>query len=201
MDNKIKFIYFDFGGVFFNWDNYFKKAADKFAFDRQQIIRFFNKNNEAITKGHISSQKFWEMFQEEMGIENAESFDFLASWVEDYMPLPSVHRFAKTLSKHYKVGVISNIYKGMHPLLIEKGRIPDISFDTTVLSCEVGLQKPEIEIYELAQSKIHYKGKEVLFIDDVESYIDSAKNMGWQTFQFETNNVDKSLADLERLLS
>lgn len=200
MRNKIKFIYFDFGGVFFNWDNYFKNASDAFGFDRQQIIKYFNKNSEAITKGHISSQKFWEMFQEEVGIKNAKNFDFTKSWANDYVPIPAMHRFAKSLHKKYKVGVISNIYKGMYPFMVKNGKVPDSIFSVEILSCEVRLQKPEREIFELAQQKAGFAGDEILFIDDSKEYLDGAKQLGWQTFHFETHNADTSIAGIKNLL-
>src|SRR5882672_3970203 len=116
LENKIKFIYFDLGGVFFNWDNYFQNVAKEFKFDRHQIMNFFKKHDERLTKGLVSPQAFWEIYQKDAGIKNTDGFDFLDNWVEDFMPLLPMHKFAETLIKRYQVGVISNIYKGMYPL-------------------------------------------------------------------------------------
>ena len=200
MENNIKFIFFDIGGVFLEWDNCFKNAAKKHNLDRQQISALFGKYDDQITKGQMTPEEFWRKCQEELFIKNAKDFNFLESWVDDYIPITDVYSFVKALSKKYKIGLISNIYKGMFSLLIEKNIIPNISFDVKILSCEVGLRKPEIEIYTLAQSKCHLKNSEILFIDDVKIHLEPAKRMGWQTFLFETHNVDKSIAGIQSLL-
>ncbi len=200
MQNRIRYIFFDLGGVFFEWNTYFTNAADTFHIDRLQMAKIFDNYDEQITRGFMTPQKFWEKCQEELHVNNAGNFNFLARWVDDYIPIMSTHIFAKELNRKYKLGIISNTYKGMYPLLIEKNKVPNISFDVKILSCDAGFQKPEREIYRLAQSKTPANNNEILFVDDSDNYLKPAKKMGWQTFLFDTNNVDKSITAIQSML-
>lgn len=161
----------------------------------------FTKYNKEVTKGFFSSQEFWERCQEELKIKDDKNFNFVENWVGDYVAIEKMHQFVKEVNKKYEIGIISNIYEGMFPLMIRQKKIPNIRFVSKILSCDEGLMKPDREIYELAESRISYRGSEILFIDDVKEYIDSAKKMGWQTFQFETYNPEKSIRELYTLLN
>ena len=57
---KELFIYFEVGGVLVDWLNAFKTAAHEFNLTVNNIGVVFDENNEAITKGLITSQEFWE---------------------------------------------------------------------------------------------------------------------------------------------
>ena len=87
-------------------------------------------------------------------IPEADNFDFLESWVSDYKPIPEIHNFIHNIKSNYKIGLLSNIYKGMWPLLLEKKLIPDIRYEAVIFSCGVGMRKPEEGIYALAQKKL-----------------------------------------------
>lgn len=141
MDSTIKFIYLDLGGVLFNWELYFTNVSKAFHLERPQIGALYIKYNEGIMKGTISPQKFWELCQKELSIRNVKNFDFLENWVNDYQPILEMHKLASALNRKYKIGIISNLYKGMYPVLIKNGKIPELRLDALILSCEVGLQK------------------------------------------------------------
>jgi len=51
---------------------------------------------------------------------------------------------------------------------------------SVTISNQVGLCKPDIEIYKRVDSFLPV-GEEVLFIDDQEKNLKSAKALGWQT--------------------
>jgi 2-haloacid dehalogenase len=68
-------------------------------------------------------------------------------------------------------------------------------FDDIVLSGEVGMIKPDREIYELLLNRVGRPAGECLFIDDHSPNIQTAKDLGFQTIQF------KSAEQLEMELS
>ena len=59
-------------------------------------------------------------------------------------------------------------------------------FDETILSGEVGLVKPNPEIYRLLLNKIEYSANECLFIDDSQINIDTARDLGFYAIHFES---------------
>jgi len=52
-------------------------------------------------------------------------------------------------------------------------------FDFTILSAEVGVGKPDVEIYQLALAKLpNVQPSEVVFVDDQEAFLEPAKSLG-----------------------
>jgi putative hydrolase of the HAD superfamily len=60
-------------------------------------------------------------------------------------------------------------------------------FDALVLSCDVGLRKPNPKIYKLVLKQLHLKPEEVVFIDNRNWNLVSAKKLGMKTILFENN--------------
>jgi putative hydrolase of the HAD superfamily len=199
---KISFIYFDIGGVFFNWDQVFTTPAREFRVTQEQIFDVFEKYDEQITKGDISSQEFWDLVCQDLGISGGEDYDFLPHWISDYKPIKETSQLARSLvQKKYRIGIISNIYEGMFPKLVANGTIPDIAFDPLVLSCDVGMMKPDQDIYNYAQDKSGVSPQETLYIDDSNKHLALPQQMGWQTIHFDTHNPDQSIRQIHQLLA
>lgn len=198
---KVKFIYFDIGGVMADTDNYFKEATKKFGISLKEFTEFWQDNfRDEMTCGKTTPQEFWKKSIIKFNLNNAEDYNFIESWMSDYIPRKKIHELAKKLSKKYEIGLISNLYPGMMPKLIELGMVADINYTAKILSNEVGLMKPEKAIYELATVKAGVKPEEILLIDDRQDFIEGAKATGWQTFWFDEKNIEKTLGKIERLL-
>ena len=199
--SDLSFIYFDVGGVLLDWSNVFKTAADTFNLTPHDISTVFQENSEKITKGFMSAPYFWRKCIEKYNIRNAEDYDFLHSWVADYRPIPQIHELIIELQLTYKIGLLSNIYKGMLRVLLEKKLIPDIDYQATIFSCDVGMRKPESEIYELAERKAQTDPEKIFYIDDRDDFLTAAKKRGWQTFLFDGKNIDASVKGIEKYIN
>lgn len=89
---------------------------------------------------------------------------------------------------------------------------PDIRplFDVFVASAEVGLRKPQPEIYELALSKIDAHDKErggegikmaeILFLDDLGENLRTARQLGMRTLRVKLGETRRAVKELEGLL-
>ena len=58
-------------------------------------------------------------------------------------------------------------------------------FDAVIISCEVGLSKPDPRIYELCLQRLGLPAPEALFVDDRADNIEGAARVGLRTLQFE----------------
>jgi putative hydrolase of the HAD superfamily len=58
-------------------------------------------------------------------------------------------------------------------------------FDAVVISCEVGLSKPDPRIYRLCLDRLGLSAPEALFVDDRADNIEGAARVGLRTFQFD----------------
>ena len=123
---KIKFIYFDIGGVMNDWSDSFRTVTSKFKINFEEFNKLWSgKIWDDITRGKISPQDVWKLAIKKFGLKNADNYNFVESWMGDYRPRLEVHELARQLSKKYKIGLISNLYKGMMPRLIEKGMVTE----------------------------------------------------------------------------
>lgn len=67
-------------------------------------------------------------------------------------------------------------------------------FDKLILSHEVGSVKPEEKIYRKVEKASGFPSSEHFYIDDIQEYVDAAKNLGWDAVRFE--NYDKLIFDM-----
>lgn len=198
--NRNRFIYFDVGGVLVDWSKVFETAAAKFNLKAEDIDKVFEENHDQITKGFLTSKQFWEKCIQKYGIKNADNYDFLESWVSDYRPIQETHELIIKIKPRYKIGLLSNIYKGMLPLLLQKRLIPNIPYDQIIFSCDVGMMKPDDDIYALALKKAKVDSHDILLVDDREDYLDGAKKAHWHTFLFNNKQRAHSVKALEEYL-
>lgn len=202
LTNKISFIYFDCGGVLFSYNRYFEDVANTFNVSRDDVVQVFTKNAKSITKGHMHPDDLWEIIRKELHIANGEEFDFLSSWISGYDPIPQVHDLVKDLHKQYSIGLLTNIYKGMLSIdmLYARGIIPNICYSSVVASCDVGYMKPEKEIYKIAEKKARKKPYEILYVDDKEEFLNSARKRGWNCMLFDSKNYKGSIKKIRSML-
>ena len=199
---KIKFIYFDIGGVLLDWYDSFKTATKEFNIPYDEFKKLWLRKDfvDDMTRGKIVPQDLWKEAIKKFNLKNVDAFDFLSSWVGDYRPRKDVHKAVYQFSKKYRIGLISNLYKGMLPKLLELRIVPDITYSSIILSCDTGFRKTEKEIYEIATKKSGVKPREILFIDDREDFIEIAKQVGWQTYFFNPNSIRNSIKKLTTIL-
>jgi len=74
-------------------------------------------------------------------------------------------------------------------------------FDTVVVSCEVGIAKPDPAIYRLCLSRIGTRPHDALFVDDRPENLEAATWLGLQTFHFTGDEAVTRLVELVRPLS
>lgn len=87
------------------------------------------------------------------------------------------------------IGILSNLN------VFEKERLDkqvDLSkYDYVFLSFELGLVKPSKDIFEYIQNHVNFDKKDILFIDDKEGNVNSAKEFGWNAYKLTGLELDK----------
>ena len=76
MKNRVKFIYFDVGGVILRWRKVLYNIADIHNKTFSDVEAVFNKHDNAAGKGVISAQQMWERMCKDLGIVERETTDF-----------------------------------------------------------------------------------------------------------------------------
>ena len=103
--------------------------------------------------------------------------------------------FIPKLRRNYKTAVILNANKLGYE--ITKAKKLYSNFDVSIVSCEVGMMKPEKEIFELALKKLNRKAEECVLIDDRAEQLETPAKMGFKVIHFKNN--EQLIADLKLL--
>jgi len=141
------------------------------------------------------------VLKNKLNLNIPKGYSMLEDFVNRFDLNLSIWPIAKYAKEHYKVGLLTNQYLKMLPLIRKRKLIPDIKWNAIIDSSVVGLQKPDPEIFKLAQKKAKTKPKYILYIDNDQKHLDSASSLGWQTFLYDPTNPKKSSKKLEKLLN
>jgi putative hydrolase of the HAD superfamily len=96
-----------------------------------------------------------------------------------------------------RTAVLSNMPVPVRDYILDCPWLPE--FDTLTFSCEVGICKPEREIYYDCLNKLRAKPADALFLDDREYNVRAAEALGLHAVVF-TNPVDTA-GEIERRFS
>lgn len=72
-------------------------------------------------------------------------------------------------------------------------------FDVVIVSCEVGVCKPDPRIYELCLSRLGVEPAEALFVDDREENVEAAAKLGMQTVHYTGDHLLPEIRNLAGL--
>jgi len=194
----IKALIFDLGNVliFFDW-----KIAERRLNEIQEGLgtlttKFLKENNSIIKnleKGKLTEDEFLNMIKSHLN-SKIDKITIAKIFSEIFWENSELTKLLPELRKNYKLFLLSNtniIHRKFgwdHYNFLK-------NFDKLFLSYEVGFAKPEEEIYQLVIHSIDLNPSEVLYIDDIEEYVNAAKNLGWNAVQFKSN--EKLIDDLK----
>ena len=139
--------------------------------------------------GKLSSDDAWNSIENQLRKKvPAKKRNIWHTWSE-LTPLSYMLELVKDLqARGYPVGLLSNVLPEVAVIIRDHGVYAH--FDFTVLSCNVGVRKPDVKIYETAMKNLHgISANEVVFLDDREHCIQGAKDFGLQTILV-TNQKD-----------
>ena len=124
-------------------------------------------------------------------------------------PLPPLHeewrasqraiepnlRLVRELRGSHKLAILSNADLSLRKRLERDMRIHDL-FDDIVCSAEVGMAKPEPGIYTLAAERLGLDPRQCVFVDDLDTNVDAARQVGMEAVLFRVDKGDDLRAQL-----
>jgi epoxide hydrolase-like predicted phosphatase len=190
--SMIKAIVFDCYGVLVGqgfWATYRKAGGDPVK-DTEFIRRMLGLAN----AGQISTEEFSQEVAYQIGV-SAETWHKTTAASE--VPDEQLFEYIRTkLKPHYKLAVLSNANIGSLQRRIPADKLA--LFDKVIVSAEVGLVKPQPEIFELTAERLGVELNEMVFIDDLVGYVEAATLLGIETVQFK--DFDTFKEQLEQIL-
>lgn len=205
--NKYKNIIFDLGGVLLNID-YSLVTKAFLALGLTDFDKLYSKAHQTklfdlYEKGQISSEAFRNHVKTCFSTPiNDSAID--KAWNAMLLDLPAerLHLLQQLKTKH-RIFLLSNTndihIQYINNYLKETFGINDLSgyFEKVYLSYEVGMRKPDAEIFELVLSENNLNPNETLFIDDSIQHIEGAKKLDIHTYWLDVKK--ESVMDLFQL--
>jgi epoxide hydrolase-like predicted phosphatase len=106
---------------------------------------------------------------------------------------PEMIAFTQTFKPAYKIGMVSNIDSGSMDKLFPHPEREQL-FDVFVVSGEVGITKPQPEIYELTAARLGVEPEECVMIDDLPNNVAGAQLAGMKGLVFSSRRqLEKDL--------
>ena len=197
----IKVIIFDFGNVICHFTNDIlrQRIAEISGKSTDEIKKIIYQDSD-ITKryetGQISSEKFYKELGQICEI-NVPYQELKTIYSKDkFSRVEGIKELIEKLRKNYKVSLLSNTSEWDWDYMIQIA--PEIeTFETITKSYEAGAMKPSPIIFEDALKKLNLKAQECVYTDDIEEYVEAARNLGFIAFQFTT--AEKFEEDLKSI--
>ncbi len=185
---SVKNIIFDLGGVIINLDmpltirkiealgipefhKIYGQLAQTDVFDR-------------FDKGLISEEEFFTSFIEQFQLK-CNVTELIDAWNAMLLDFPK-NRLEDLLyyRKGYRTFLLSNTntthVKAFEDILYKSHGVKDLSgfFEKTYYSCNMGMRKPDREIFEFVLRENNLDPNETIFIDDTIIHVDGARSLG-----------------------
>lgn len=138
--------------------------------DRQSVFALYQQHD----AGHISRDDFLYRLKDITGQEPQLIEQIAADETgKNHMLL----QYIRSLSGSYNIGLLSNIATDwITSSFLTKDE--QSLFDDRVFSYEVGMTKPDPEMFRLACQRLSVKPSEAILVDDVELYVTEARRIG-----------------------
>jgi putative hydrolase of the HAD superfamily len=204
--NNITTLIFDFGGVIINLDlpkciqnfkNLGIKDVDKYLSNFGQKEFFLQ-----YEKGQIGTSEFRNEIRK-LGKRTLTDKEIDDAWCSFLCDIPAEKLELLTqLKNKYRILLLSNT----NPLHIKVsgagefakiGKTYDDFFDKCYFSYEMGMTKPDKEIFEALLTDAGVKAEECLFLDDGKKNIEAASESGFQTCLVKANEDLSFLLDIQ----
>jgi epoxide hydrolase-like predicted phosphatase len=179
-------IFFDLGGVILRTEYQAprERLAERLNMTYEDICKivFEAETARKASLGEISVKEHWLAVTRKLRLPDSEAesirTEFFAGDVIDRDLLD----FVRSLRPRYQTGVISNAWGDLRDYVV-KHQFDD-AFDTLIISAEIGIMKPQPEVYQLALKQAQVKANEAAFIDDTPRNVEAANALGMHGIVF-----------------
>jgi putative hydrolase of the HAD superfamily len=190
----------DFGGVLTTsvWDSFAGFCREK-GLEEDAVKRLFREDPAALADlrelemGRIEEDDFERRFAQRLGLD--EAADLIDSLFRGMLPderMVAAVRAARGAG--VRTGLISNSWSTSH---YDRELLSQL-FDAVVISADVGLHKPQPEIYRLASTRLGVQPARCIFVDDLRENCAGAEAVGMTAVLH--REPAETVAQLEALL-
>ena len=190
----IRGLAFDLGGVVVEWSNSttYRYIDERYGVPAAEFKRVAQERMPAVQVAEITEEEWMADAFRRFGLDHPDGYaDVWGRTFEAACYNPEVVSLLKNLrSKGYKTAALSNIEASRAKWLHAHGI--DSIFDEVILSCEVGLRKPDLSpgtsgdlgMFRLVTEALKLRAGECLFVDDNAYCVEAGKLAGFDSILF-----------------
>lgn len=149
--------------------------------------------------GRISEAGVVRSIQRRLELDHEQLAAFIDDMWAEYLGSLNVELadYFRGLRPRYRTAIISNSFVGAREREQQRYQFDTIC-DFIIYSHEVGLEKPDRRIFELACERLGVQPGEAIFLDDVEPYVAAAREVGMVAIHF--RSTAQAIAEIEACL-
>jgi putative hydrolase of the HAD superfamily len=196
----IEALVLDYGGVLSlpQPDNWYQLVALRLGVAADLFHTAYWQHRQAYDAG-LPAEEYWTRVLATLGrIAQASEVERLiesdvVSWTRYREDVWDVARSFRRLGG--RTGFLSNgVPEAM--VRIRAERQLESCFDAVIVSCEVGVAKPDARIYQMCLSRLGVAADQTLFVDDRLENLQGAAKLGMRTLHFASGDAIKQLTEL-----
>lgn len=176
------------------------RIARVFGVSHDDFWTLYEKNRGLYDRGDLTPAQYWFRFAEDTGVTlDDATTEWLQNWdigMWSTMITPMIDWARRLRAAGYKTAILSNLHQRFVWHLRKNAQWLQ-TFDCQIFSCEAGLVKPDLTIFQLSLKTLALKGKEVLLVDDREANVEAAQRAGMTAICFQS--VEALSVELNRI--
>ena len=181
----IKAIIFDLGGVLFTngTKQFIEKISKRYGIEESKVKEVMDGDlGTQYREAKITRDEFWNRALKELDIKT-DIDDLEREWIDGYELIEGTRDIIQKLSSKYRIFFLSDNVRERVNKVNDRYNFLEW-FESGVFSHEVGVRKPNPEIYKIVLDKIGIDPSEAVFIDDKSEMLIPANELGITTYLF-----------------
>jgi len=152
---------------------------------------------DSLKRGKITVEGFWDTLERQLGHPIDVTKRDIWAPIVTLQPQNELTDFVRQLqSRGYVTGILSNVFPNTAEEIRAEGWYN--LYNPVFLSSELGMAKPDREIYEHAIQWLEVSAHEIIFVDDQQRCLDPAHELGMTTVL--AHNAKQIIKDISELL-
>jgi HAD superfamily hydrolase (TIGR01509 family) len=191
--NRKKCILFDLGGIFVPDQTLLlnEEIARYLGISKEEMVACWTEALPELFTGKIKIREFYESRFGTRFDANALLHMHLGIYALGFRINPLMLDLVKSLNKKYTTACLTNTEIEISELNAKMKLYEP--FQYRFLSIEMGMRKPDKDIFKAAVQKLNASNENIIFIDDKEENINTGASVGFKTILFENPSATKEL--------
>ena len=201
MSDEIKAVIWDMGGVLLRTEDqsFRHKLADEMNVSLRDLYTavFDSESAAKATIGEISAEQHWDSVRTHFNLDDQQLDRFIEMFFEGDQLDTVLMDFIQSLRPKCITALLSNAWTNAREFLSQQYSLLGF-FDYALFSAEIGVAKPDPDIYKHLLGLMSMEPRNAIFIDDMAENVEAARKLGIKGIQF--RNREQVLKELGRLL-